>query len=115
MAANKARLNLLVTVLGVAVVGWIVYRTATATNHVTTRVRYDTRPADDAALADWLRAQPGVSAATVTRDGDEVVVEYSLPVFRSGPVPDVAGQMGRLGYTGFRREATTITGGVRLF
>lgn len=111
---SRSRANLLALLVGLLALGWIGYRAATATDRVTWRVRFDHRPADDAPLADWLRAQPGVSDVTVGRAGAEVAVGYRRPLFGSNELLDVPGQMTSFGYAGFRGFTTRIDGGFSL-
>jgi hypothetical protein len=98
-----------------AVVGWPAYRLATAKAVYTYRLTYATMPADDEALAAWLRAQPGVSGSSVTREGDALVVWFAWPMVRTGGGPDVPGEAGRLGYAGLSRSSVNITGGFSLW
>jgi cytochrome c-type biogenesis protein CcmE len=98
-----------------AVVGWFAYRLTTARSLHTYRLVYATMPDDDEALAAWLRAQPGVSAASVTREGDTLVVRFTVRALGPGGGPDVVGEAGRLGYSGLRSSNTLITGGVTLW
>jgi hypothetical protein len=64
------------------------------------RIEYTTLPADDAALVEWLRAQPGVSGAAVSREGRVLVVSFSMRTMGSAPGPDVIAEAERFGYQG---------------
>jgi hypothetical protein len=52
-------------------------------------------PADDGALVGWLIAQPGVTAASVTREGKVLVVTYDSKAGQ--PMPKVLEQADALG------------------
>jgi hypothetical protein len=66
-----------------ATVGWLGYRIANATSVMTARLDYRVLPASDEVLQQWLRSQPGIAAATVSREGNTVVVECGLCPYRS--------------------------------
>jgi hypothetical protein len=98
-----------------AVVGWLGYKVATATTVYGFRLTYATMPADDEALAAWLRAQPGVTGASVTREGGTLVIGFTQSFLRGGLAPDVFGEATRLGYDGLSSSTLTIHGGLRLW
>jgi hypothetical protein len=58
-------------------------------------------PADDEAMMAWLRSQPGVRQATVSRDGDKLILVYIMAVPSRGPMPEVLGAGEKFGYGGF--------------
>jgi hypothetical protein len=64
-------------------VGWLGYRLANATSVMTARLDFATLPASDEPLQEWLRSQPGVVAAAVSRQGNTVVVECAVSAHRS--------------------------------
>jgi hypothetical protein len=99
----------------VAAVGWLAYRVTTARNVYTHRLRYTTLPADDEALSAWLQAQPGVVTSSVTREGDAVVVTFTMWALILGAGPDVIGEASRFGYTGLGSIETRIAGGMTLW
>jgi hypothetical protein len=111
---DKARGAVAVAIV-LAAVGWVGYRLATAETAYTYRLNYAAMPADDEPLAAWLRAQPGVSRQSVTREGDTLVVSFARHALSSGPGPDVFAEAGRLGYAGMRSSNFTITGGFSLW
>jgi hypothetical protein len=111
---DKARWGVAAAII-LAAVGWVGYRAATATATYAYRLTYAAMPADDEALAAWLRAQPGVSAPSVAREGDALVVRFARSAFSSGAGPDVTGEAERLGYTGMRSSNMKITGGFSLW
>jgi hypothetical protein len=59
------------------------YRIANATSVMTARLDFAALPASDEPLQEWLRSQPGISAAAVRREGNTVVVECALCPYRS--------------------------------
>jgi hypothetical protein len=63
--------------------GWIGYRLANATSVMVARLDFAALPASDEPLEEWLRSQPGVVAAAVSRQGDTVVVECAMSAHRS--------------------------------
>jgi hypothetical protein len=97
------------------IVGWFGYRVVTATWAHTYWLEYATLPADDEALAAWLRSQPGVSAPSVTREGNTLVVQFKQRSLWMAGGPNVVGEADRLGYSGLRRSSTHITGGLTLW
>ena len=97
------------------IVGWFGYRVVTATWAHTYWLEYATLPADDEALAAWLRAQPGVTGASVTREGGTLVIGFTQSFLRGGLAPDVFGEATRLGYDGLSSSTLTIHGGLRLW
>ncbi len=114
--STKDRVRWAVTAaLILAVVGWLGYRLTAATYAHTYRLEYATLPADDEALAAWLRSQPDVSAPSVTREGNALVVRFNRRSLRMAGGPDVVGEAGRLGYGGLRSFSTRITGGLSLW
>lgn len=113
-AKDRARWAVAAAVL-LAAVGWVGYRLATATTRYTYRLAYATMPADDEALAAWLKGQPGVSRPSVAREGSTLVVEFTLRAARGGPAPDVAAEAGRLGYSGLSGFNVSIAGGFSLW
>jgi hypothetical protein len=69
----------------------------------------------DEALSAWLQAQPGVVTPSVTREGDAVVVTFTMWALILGTGPDVIGEANRLGYTGLGSIETRIAGGMTLW
>jgi hypothetical protein len=61
-----------------------------------------TLPASDDDLRKWLAAQPGVLSASVRRDGQTVVIEYSRSHWSGQPLVDPVGEAKRFGYSDFR-------------
>jgi hypothetical protein len=102
-------------VIVIAGVGWLAYRLTTARNVYVHRLTYTTLPADDEALGAWLHAQPGVLTPSVTREGDAIVVTFTMWALTFGAGPDVLGEADRLGYSGLRTSNTQITGGMTLW
>lgn len=81
----------------------------TATNAYSFELVYAELPADDSALANWLRSQPGVQEVTVSRRGDTVLLGFTMPSLGGHPQPDVVGQAGRLaGYRGFKGFSSSV-------
>lgn len=73
------------------------------------RVTYAALPADDAALGEWLRTQPGVMFASVRRSGLQVRMYYELEA-GSSIHPNPTTQAEKLGYgepTGFESSQHT--------
>src|SRR4051794_28174264 len=64
-------------------VGWFGYRLANATSIMIARLEFAALPASDEPMEEWLRSQPGVVAAVVSRQGNTVVVECALSAHRS--------------------------------
>src|SRR5262249_42646754 len=64
-------------------VGWLGYRLANATTIMTARLDFAALPASDEPLRQWLRSQPGILAADVSRRGNTVVVECAMSAHRS--------------------------------
>ncbi len=60
-----------------ALVGWLGFRLANATNTMTLRLDFAALPATDQALQDWFDSQPGI-VARITRDNQTVVVEHAV-------------------------------------
>lgn len=114
--SSKDRVRWAVTaVIILAIVGWFGYRLASSTYAYTYRLEYDTLPDDDEALAAWLRSQPGLSAPSVAREGNTLVVQFKRRSLWMAGGPDVAGEAARLGYSGLRRSSTRVTGGLTLW
>jgi hypothetical protein len=55
-------------------------------------------PATDDALADWLKSQPGVIHATISREKNGIVVNYEMKMHHS--IPDVIRKSNDFGYSG---------------
>jgi hypothetical protein len=98
MSTRRKITNVVVLLVGLAIIGWLVYRFATHTERYTYRINCAAFPADDAALVDWLTAQPGVSGASVSREGDDLVVRFRVPWMQRGSRPDVVKTAEKLGY-----------------
>jgi hypothetical protein len=98
------------TVAVALVAAWALPRlTSRVRVHVyTQRIVYTTLPADDQALTDWLRSQPGVSRATVSRMGDTLVVVFVMPMSANDPAPNVFQEARRFGYAGPRDSSSTF-------
>ena len=90
------RIAVLVAIFVVAASTWFFYHNLHATSDYSYRIEFTVLPPDDAVLQDWLRAQPGVSKATVTREGKQLLVSFEMP--GSHTTPDVLNQCGQLGY-----------------
>jgi hypothetical protein len=67
----------------VGTVGSLGYRIANATSVMTARIDFASLPASDEPLQEWLRSQPGLAGASVSRQGNTVVVECALCPYRS--------------------------------
>src|SRR5262249_39582557 len=87
-------------VVTVAVLAAFGSRLANAPRTHSYRTDYSTLPTDDTALTEWLRTRPGVSGATVSREGNTVVVEFVKAVLGSDSSPDIHSQDERFGYRG---------------
>jgi hypothetical protein len=96
-------------VAAVGLLGWLGYRLANATSICTYRAEFTTLPASDDALRDWLASQPGVSGVSVSRDGQTVVVEFTMPSFGHHAQPNPVRQAEQLGYGGLRRYTVGYT------
>lgn len=94
---KAAIVTAVVVVVILAVFG---YRLVNATRTYTHRTDSATLPADDSALTDWLKSRPGVLSATVSRDGNTVVVVFVKAVFGSEPLPNIHAEDERFGYRG---------------
>jgi hypothetical protein len=109
VALNRVKyVAVAVVLVALGVAGWAVYRSLNPTLVYTYRIQYADMPATDDALADWLKAQPGVTQASVRREGDAVVVRYEVKGDHS--TPDVVAKSKDFGYSGLRRLTATITG-----
>jgi hypothetical protein len=62
---------------------WLGYRLVNSTTVMTARLDFATLPASDQPLEEWLRSQPGVLGAAVTRQGNTVIVECAVSANRS--------------------------------
>jgi len=60
-----------------------------ATRVMTVRLDFAALPPSDEPLRDWLRSQPDLVNAGVTRQGDAVVIEYGLSAFRGQSISRV--------------------------
>jgi hypothetical protein len=78
--------------------GWIIYRTLNATWVHNYHIQYAGMPVTDDALTDWLKSQPGVIHATVSREKNGIVVNYEVQ--RGHSTPDAIGKSKEFGYTG---------------
>ena len=97
-------LMVLSIVLGVG--AYAIYRAATVTKTSTFRIVYKTMPADDAVITEWLRSQPEVTQASVSRDGDTLVLVFVTAP--SSPEPEIVKTAERFGYRGWGGIATSI-------
>ncbi len=70
-----------VLLIWAALVGWLGYRLANATNTMTLRLDFAALPVTDQALQDWFDLQPGI-VAHISRDNQTVVVEYAVSALR---------------------------------
>ena len=91
---------LLTAIVVVAILAFFGYRLVNATRTYTYRTDYMTLPADDSALTAWIKSRPGVSNATVSRDGNTVVVMFVMAVMGSDPTPNIHNEDERFGYRG---------------
>lgn len=95
----------ILVVVGVLVLGWLGnlgYRMATATTTTTYRIVFATMPANDESLAGWLRSQPGVLRADVSRDGTTLIAAFDMPTSGKYPEPPVVREAGQFGYAGWK-------------
>jgi hypothetical protein len=77
--------------------GWVLYRVNNVEFAYTWRIEYKKMPVDDMPLVDWLKTQPGVLNANVTRDGKFILVTYDLKSEHS--TPNVIERADKLGYS----------------
>ena len=115
MAPRDCFRSAVARVIIIVVLGWLAFRVSTARNVYTHTLTYTTLPADDDALSAWLQDQPGVLTPSIEREGDAVVVTFTMWALTLGAGPDVKGQADRLGYAGLRTSNTRITGGMTLW
>ena len=66
------------------------------------QAKFDEMPADDVGLEQWQKGQPGAYRAYVTRRGDRLEIVFGMSRDLTGhpPLPDVEGNVERLGYQG---------------
>jgi hypothetical protein len=67
-----------VALIWAGLVGWLGYRLANATVLWPMQLHFAALPASDELLREWLRSQPGVLDARVSRQGDTVEIELTL-------------------------------------
>jgi hypothetical protein len=96
------RVAVSVTVVGLALLGWLGYRAANATAVYTYRIDFATLPESDDTLREWLASQLGVVASSVSRDGQTVVVEYVRSLYTRQPLLGPVGEAKPFGYGGVR-------------
>jgi hypothetical protein len=87
----------------VGVLGWFGHRLANATDTYNYHIKFDTLPASDDALREWLASRPGITSSSVGRDRQTIVIEYTMPTHGGHPQPDPIGEAKRLGYAGLRQ------------
>jgi hypothetical protein len=90
-------LGLLINLILLAFFGWVVYRSLNATYVYNWHIEYATMPVTDDALADWLKSQPGITHATISREKSSIVVNYEM---KGEPtMPDLIGKSKDFGYS----------------
>jgi hypothetical protein len=67
-----------VALVWAVLVGWLGYRLANATVLWPVQLHFAALPASDEPLQEWLRSQPGVLDARLSRQGDAVTIELTL-------------------------------------
>lgn len=109
MNASRKTPIIVVLVVGSIVLGWcgyLVYRAATQIKTSTFRIVYKTMPAEDEAMTAWLRSQPGVKQATVSRDGDTLILVFVMAASSRDPEPEILPAGEKFGYGGWGGTAT---------
>ena len=97
-----------VLLLGGVVLG-LNYLAVRGTYELTCEAEFGVLPTDDVALEKWLRSQPGMKYATVSRSGSTVRVNYKVKP--SGTVPDLDQQFADHGYLDKEHQVTAIFDG----
>jgi hypothetical protein len=108
MAIRSAKwLFVAAVVLGVAYAGWAVFcHNVHASLGYVVEARFEKMPANDKALVEWLRSQPGVIPHHVAigrfENGKLLYVSFTMSRNLAGqpPFPDLNGEVSGLGYTG---------------
>jgi hypothetical protein len=88
--------GLLSLAVAAALVGRHRHRTSNIVFSCTWHVEYGTMPASDSELTDWLKSQPGVTEASVTREGKLLIV--TCDVKGGQPMPKMPEKADTLGY-----------------
>jgi MFS family permease len=71
------------TVAWAGLVGWLGYRLVNATRSTAVELTVAQLPESDEPLLQWLRSQPGIRAASVSRDGGIVTVDFAVSASRT--------------------------------
>lgn len=74
---------------------------------ITARLDFTSLPATDDCLQDWLRAQPGITGATVTRTGNQVQVRCTVPAHGTAGIAYILGGV-TIEYTTFAGRKTVL-------
>jgi hypothetical protein len=95
----------LVVLGGALTAVWVGLKSIPATLIYSVEAEFAEMPADDKALEEWLRTQPGVAKAIVgQREGEPRVLVVWLIMVRDGwgrpPFPDLEAKCDELGYRG---------------
>lgn len=105
MRIPRALIITLLVAGGLVVAGWLALRQIPASFGYGIRVEFDTLPANDKPLEEWMKAQPGVVEHTVhvARNGNSVGMLWIMTQSigpRGPPVPDFRTAFERFGYKG---------------
>src|ERR1051325_9970971 len=98
MRYSLRSLMVVVTLVGISLAGWrVVASFCVRTEILGFRVRVQELPENDDALAEWIRAQPGVSRASVGRKNGniEVVMIMNRDMNGNPPAPPLRDSMAR--------------------
>jgi hypothetical protein len=94
-------LVILVTIMAITVFYWLLSLRLLFAYEV--RVRFSSMPETDNELEEWLLAQPGVTKGVVSRNGQELHINYVIKqnFMRADPsTPNVESALERMGYQG---------------
>jgi hypothetical protein len=71
------------TIVWAGLAGWLGYRLVNGTRCTAVELTVAQLPESDEPLLQWLRSQPGIRAASVSRDGGIVTVDFAVSTFET--------------------------------
>ena len=104
------RYRLRTLLIGIAVLGIFLASAREAGRYIKPSISYafaaefTELPADDDALTEWFRSQPGVIRAYINREQQTIKINLmiSRDLFGHPPIPEPESQWERLGYKGLK-------------